>query len=328
MKNFGKSGIENSNINPHEVIVTKNVDHELISKKFLISRFVTGEKIGSQNLFLAAKNLYAGLYYPENVDNLIDKSEDFPDRIDIMKTPLSATPKNIPTEEEFIEIFRRTLTREIDYGECVSEEVREQLAQVMQLSEQTVLWTDGDAAGAPEQDLPGSKEQLHKIASSHFYSKLRQELAQARKVKNSDVLSVIATEGKMKFIPDVTRSFLEKQINTVVIIEDKLNNIIQATDLIKTNGGEAITVFPVWVRQSEYKNKIEKGHNLEESMSENHAIDTINELMNLLKQNNVFAPENKVGAIFDLDGTLSDDKKRKELQINALIAAFQEKGWI
>jgi hypothetical protein len=325
MKNFGEKGIENPEINPQNA---KHADHDLISRKFLISRFATVEKNGSANLYLAAKNLYAALYRQEDIKKLIQKSDKFPDRISTMEAPLSTPPKTIPAEEEFIEVFRKTLTRKIDYGECVSEEARGQLFQAMQLSEQTVIWTDGDNMGIPEQGLPGSKEQFYKIATAQFYNKMRQELARDRNVKRSDVLSVVATEGKMEFIENITKTFLQKQINTVILVEDRLKNIVQATDLIKKHAGEAISVFPVWVRQSEYKDKIEKGKSLEEWVSDFHAINTVGELMDLLKQNNIFVPENKVGSIFDLDGVLSDDKTRKEQQIGALIAAFKEKGWI
>ncbi|EKD33326.1 MAG: hypothetical protein ACD_76C00045G0012 [uncultured bacterium] len=306
---------------------TRHKDYDLIFRKFLISRYATGEKLGSQNLYLAGKNLYASLYHPENIDSLIDLSEKFPDRIDIMKSPLSSKPETIPTEDEFVKEFRKILTRGIDYDKCISEAAREQLSRVAQLSEQTVIWTEGDSAGVPEKGLPGSREQLYKIAGTRIYD-IRKDIAKDRNAKRSDVILIVAEEGKMRFITDVVKSFHEKQISTIIIIEDRLQNIIQAIEMIKKQFGESVDVFPVWVRQSEFKDKTEDGKSLEECLFDYNAIDSISELMMVLDKNNLFSSEHKVGSIFDLDGVLLDDEKRRELQISALVAEFQKNGWI
>ncbi len=305
----------------------KHPDYDLIAEKLLISRGTTIEQFKSPNVYRAAEHLYAALYDPDSIDNLITPSDKFPDRIAVLKKQLTNAPLEIPSKEEFIEKMRHAMVSEVEFGKCFSEEAQHQFRGVMGKSEHTVIWTDGDAEGVPGHDLPGSKEQLKKLAAAQFYNKARREIAQERDVKHTDVLSVVAIEGKMKFIPVIVEKFVEKGIKKIIIIEDRVKNLVQAIDLIKKTNSE-MEIFSVWIRVGQWKNKIEEGRTLEEWSAEFHVIGEISQLGQVLNENNVFKEGVKVGSIFDLDGPLHDDDIRKKLQTEAVIKVLMEKGWI
>jgi hypothetical protein len=302
-------------------------DHNLIASKFLIGKAATKEKYGSPNVYQSALNLYAALYSPEEIDQLVDTSEKYPDRMPILKQRLSVKPEKVPSREEFIEKVRHAMVSEVEFGECLSAEARKQLKIVMDKSEHTVIWTDGDSEGVPVYGLPGSKEQLKKIASAKFYNITRREIALEKDLSRADVLSVVAIEGKMKSIPKIVEKFLEKKIKRIIIIEDRAKNLIEAMELIKQTSSE-IEVFPVWIRSGQWKDKVEIGMDLEDSKKELHAIGDISQLDTILQENNVFEEGIKIGSIFDLDGSLHSDEIRKKLQSEAVIKALIEKGWI
>lgn len=304
---------------------TRHPDYDLIAEKLLISRATTTEQFGSPNVAKAAEHLYASLYEPEEIDQLIMPNEKFPNRMAILKTPLTSSVTNKPSKEEFIAKVRHIMTHEVDFGQCLSLESRQAFLDIMRKSEQTVIWTNGDSKGIPEYNLPGSKEQLSKLAAAQFYNKARREIAHERGIDHKEVLSVVAIEGKMNFIQDIVKKFKDKGVERIFIIEDQMKNLIKAIDLIKKTR-ENMDIFPVWIRQGQFKNKIEPGKTLEEWTKDLHAINDISELLPVLEKNNIF--DKKVGSIFDLDGPLHDDEIRKKIQTKAVIEALQEKGWI
>ncbi len=302
-------------------------DRDLIAEKLLISRATTTERFKSPNVYRAAEHLYAALYHPEDIDSLVEPNDKFPDRLDILKKPLSKNPLTIPSKEEFIAMLRHAMVSEVEFGECLSDDAQSQLRYVMEKSEHTVIWTDGDAEGVSEYDLPGSKEQLKKLAAAQVYNRMRRDIAQERGVDHKDVLSVIAIEGKMKFIPELVEKFKEEEIRRIVIIEDRVKNLVQAMGLIRETAPE-MEVFPIWVRVGQFKDKGEAGKTIDEWEKELHALSDISGLSELLEQNNIFETGIRVASVFDLDGPLHDDDKRKKLQTEAVIRMLGENGWI
>jgi hypothetical protein len=297
--------------------------YDLFSEKLLISRATTTEQFGSPNVYKAAEHLYAALYSPDKIDSLIIPNEKFPDRITVLKKAFAIPSQQIPSKEEFILKVRHAMVSEVNFGECVSAEARQAIFDVMSISEQTVIWTDGDAAGVPEHNLPGTREQLHKIAAAKVFNQMRQDIAAERGNDRRDVLSVVAVEGKMKFIPAIVHNFREKGINKIIIADDRAKNLLAALELIRQT--DDMDTFPVWIRQGMYKNKLEG--RTEEELQSLHPINSIGDLRRLLEENKVFE-NSKVGSIFDFDGVLSDDDKRKELQTKAVYDALKEKGWL
>ncbi|MGK2848548.1 MAG: hypothetical protein ACSLEX_00515 [Minisyncoccota bacterium] len=303
------------------------LDRNLIAEKIIISRAAATERLGSANLHLTAENLYTSLYEPEKTKGLVGSNLKYPDRLAVFGAPLHSQPKKIPSREEFIATVKHAFTRETDFAQCFSGAAREQFCSVVSKSESTVLWTEGDNSGVPEYGLPGSHEQIRKVADAKFFNRIRREIALNRGgVKPSDVLLVVATEGKMKFIPSIVEKFERKGIETVVVVEDRLKNLISASDLIR--GVSDMEIFSVLV--SHYNQAGDHSKNMNEVIIPDsiHVIDSISDLSPFLEMESVFSRGKKVGTIFDMDGVLSDDELRKKLQTKAVIDALRRNGWI
>lgn len=164
------------------------------------------------------------------------------------------------------------------------------------------------------------------MADARFFSRIRREIALNRGgVKPNDVLSVVATEGKMKLIPSIVEKFERRGIEIVVVVEDRLKNLLSASDLIR--GVSDMETFLALV--SHYNKAEDRSKNVDEVVPDSiHVIDGISGLLPLMETNAVFLKNRKVGTIFDMDGVLSDDELRKELQTKAVIDALRRNGWI
>lgn len=305
---------------------TQHPDHDLIAEKILICKAATTEQLGSPNVYQAAKFLYESLYNPEIIKESIAPNKKYPNRMNILMSSLSTKSHAIPSLEEFISKVRHAMTREADYSKCFSEEAKNQFFEVMNKSELTIIWTDGDSLGVPELNLPGSHEQIYRINSAKFFNQIRHEVAKQKGLDHKEVLKIIAIEEKTKSIPQIIDEFVKRKIEKIIIIEDRIKNLGIATRKIKEIK-ETLKVFPVWVKQGQYGNIIENIDN-EEFLKTYHAINNISELSSLLEKNNIFKDNTKIGTIFDMDGVLSNDDLRKSIQIEAVIKALQEKKWI
>lgn len=311
-----------------ERIENRHSDYQLIKDKINACRGAVTEKLGNPNVYQTAQYLYVALYYPEQSAQMITPNKEFPDRLMIFEKPLSVHPLQIPSEEEFIQKMRHAMTQGVDFRKCISEDSKNQLQQVMERSEHTVIWTNGDGIGVPSQGLPGSREQIKRLASAQIFNKFRRQIAEERGIDHKEVLSVVAQEGKMRFIPEIINRFLERGISRVVMVEDRMKNLVVARDIISKENPQ-VEVFPVWIRVDEReRDKYNNGKTLEEWIKEFHAIDNISDLMPILQENNVFEENIKVGSIFDFDGPLNDDYKRKELQIEIVLEILQKNNWI
>lgn len=301
-------------------------DRALIAEKIIISRAIATERLGSANVHLSAENLYAALYEPQKARERANPHPEHPNRLDILGATLHSQPKKIPSREEFVAVVKHALTREIDFGQCFSDVAREQFRSVVGKSEWSVLWTDGDDAGVPEHGLPGSHEQIRKVANAQFFNRIRREIAHDRGgVNPHDVLSVIATEGKIQFIPGLIENFKHKGIETVVIVEDRQKNLIFAADMIHQTSD--IETFLVLIKKDGRPEDDSK--NVDTTIPNAiHLIKDISGLSLLLETNGVFSEGKKVGSIFDMDGVLSDDDIRKRLQTKAVIDALRRHDWI
>ena len=142
-----------------------------------------------------------------------------------------------------------------------------------------------------------------------------------------EVLSLAAIEGKMGLIPDIARKLEANDIRRVVIVEDRLKNLVSAKKAMQ-DAVPSLDVFPVWVRVGMYRNKFESGRENAEWLEWAHAIDTIGGLSTTLESNHVFEDDIPVAVLFDLDGPLHDDDLRKTLQVDAVLAALLRHGWI
>lgn len=300
-------------------------DRNLVAEKIIISRAAATERLGSANIHLTAENLYGSLYEPDKASDLADQNPEYPDRMDVLSAHLHSKPESIPSKEEFIAVVKHALTREVDFKECFSEVAKEQFYNAMAKSEMTVLWTEGDDTGVPERGFPGSHEQIIKVANVGFFNKMRREIAKNRGgVASCEVLSVVATEKKMRFIPKIVEKFERRGVERVVIVEDRLKNLIEAENIIQKLS--KMETFPVLIKKGFLKEN--QGEKFAGTTHALHNLDGIQGLMLLLDAEGVFADNKKIGAIFDMDGVLSDDSVRKKLQADAVIDALKKKGWV
>jgi hypothetical protein len=304
-------------------------DRNTVVDKLQVARASTTEELGSPNVYEAARRLWRLLYDREGAARIVGEEglEKYPDRRDIVSRRLELMPKSIPSEEEFAQAVRYVMTNKVDFGACLSPEAREQFEWVLRRTYTSLIWTDGDEQGVPERGLPGSREQLKKLAAARFYNRLRRDIATERGVDRGEALSVAAIEGKMDLIPEIAARLVERGVQRVVIVEDRLKNLIWAEDSIRLQA-PSLEVFPVWVRVGIYRDEFDKEMGPDESVRWSHAIDDIGQLSQMLEEYAVLEEGIKVAAIFDLDGPLHDDEMRKKLQTQAVMRELLERGWI
>lgn len=314
---------------------TKHPDYDLIAEKILRCRAITAEELGSTNVYQAASYLYDALYHTKLIKEEISPSEKYPDRLTILTQELNLKPQKIPSREEFIEAVRHAMTKEVNFEDCLRKEevgkemknvAEEQMKNLMEQSEKTVIWTDGDTYGVPEK-LPGSKEQFKKIAKASF-QEMRIEIAKKRgpEVARTEVLSVASMEGKMKCIPKIIEEFKTRGIEKIIIIDDLMGNLTRAREEINKISPE-IEVFPIWTRVGRHRDETAEGKTLEQWSDELNAIERIGNLKEKIDENKIFDGR-KVGSIVDLDGPIYDDDKRRGLQTRAVIESMERRGWL
>lgn len=307
--------------------VATHPDYDRIAKKLSAVRRSTTEKHGSPNVYLAAKLLYVSLYDQQEAVKIIPMPEQFPDREEIIRSKLSNVPSHVPTEEEFVSKIRDAMVRETDFSKGLTEETRDQFHRLLTSCEHTVIWTDGDGVGFPDKNLPGSKEQLRKIAANPFNA-MRGEIAKERGVDRGEVMSIVAQEGKMDFIPKMIAYFESRGIKTVILIEDRKKNIEQFLGIVAERDTD-IDIVPILVHKGRHGANIKQDvEAFERARGELNGIDDMSELMAKLSELRTFSEGKKVGAVVDMDGVLLDDDIRIKNQTDAVVKTLIANGWI
>lgn len=320
-----KQFISHNDLNSTKENISDQTEHDLIAKKMLVCRSVTIEKFGSANVFQMAKNLYIALYYSDRAGDFMGASSKYPDRLDILKKKFQSEIRNIPNEDEFIKEIRQALVKRVDFQKCFSKVAQKQFFDVMEKSYFAAIWTKGDNVGFPEVELPGSHEQIFKIAIARFFNQARRKVAQDRGIDHRDVLTIIANEDKMKLLPQLVNKFIEKEIERVIIIDDCINNVVLASNIINKLSSD-IEIFAIWLNHGKNNDEFENiNYKIKKSV---HVMSDISELNSLLKANDVFSGGKRVGSIFDLDGVLFDDDIRRNLQTEAVVRVLKDKNWI
>lgn len=322
-----------NNLSESKNSVEKHPDSEAILKKFWICNFVTQEMFGSQNTYRALEMTWTVLYDMENIDRLeISTSPVFPTRMEDLNKPVNLRNIKVPNKEDFVNKLRRILTREIDYDQAVTPEVKEQLYQLIKRGP-VRIWTEGDTKGIKneEYNFPGSHGQIFKISRAGF-NNLRKRYALENSNKESkidyhDALSVLATEGKINAVTKIVEEFLDKKINNIVLVEDRLKNIEKATEKIEKwlilKGITDVNLSTVLISKKEIENT--KPVTIGEGKF--YKIKEFTQLEKIIKQDESLNI-NFIGSIIDYDGVLSNDKIRQKVVGEKLIEFLSEKHWI
>jgi|GEM_PF-3301641 len=303
--------------------------NDLISEKFNACRGVVSEQLGVTNVHKIAEYFYYSLYQPDKFGELDVKPDPkFPQKLDNLQNPRildESRNKNIPDKEEFIQEIRKAMTRKTDFESCLYEGALEQISNLTKMGP-VIIWTKGDNIGIPEV-APGSHEQVKK-ASAAGIGRLRSQLSRETGRPRKEIISFAGSEDKLANLPEILKSFEEKEINEIVILEDTLKNLVAAAEIAKEAG---FKVTPVWVRQGREKDKTprEPNKNLDDWANDFNAIKNIDELKTKLESLGFSeSNEGKAGYIVDYDGVLSNDKKKQEIQAKMVVDALREKGWI
>jgi len=307
-------------------------DNDLIGKKLEICKFANPANFSFTNNYQMAKNLYAAIFFPKDtqaIAGMISQEDRFPDAFEILSQPISSAVQEVPTEEEFIEKIRHVVEKEVDYSACVIEGAKEILTDLLQKGRSNVIFTSGDHAGVAEHSLPGTKEQLYKIGSLGFFNAMRKQIAQESGRDRKDVLSVVASENKLELLPEVMESLVDKGVRVAIYIDDRLSNLEQAKEILaNTQKDEIIELVPIWLRRGKYKNASNKN---QDEIAEIDEIHDLSEMAGISERNGAIKnalANNEAGFIIDLDEVILDGKKQKKVQLDAIIQALKNKGWI
>lgn len=293
----------------HDTLKTPpiSVYQEALNDKIDACWCINRDKQGIANVYKTAEYLYYSLYLQDQIEEDVQPVESFPGCIDaFVGTPPDIEFDHIPTKDEFMERIIRAMTREVDYESCLFEGALDTLEELTQQGEVTI-WTAGDARGIPEAHLPGSNQQLHKLARAGL-GNVRRTLASKQDRKINDVFRVIADEDK---ISRLLEELPHREVgNTFFVIDDQLKNLKK---VVEGTVGTDIELIPIWVNKSN------------EDPEWCCRIDSITQLPNLLT---TLGDDMKKVFYIDYDDVLSDDKKRSILYKEAIIHALEEQNWI
>lgn len=306
---------------------------KILIEKLSIIRAGVIESVGSENYKEIVRYLYEVLYHSEDVEEIIEDlniedTRKFPDRISILKMPLSMTVKNIPSKEDFIERITRVLAVEPNFEDCVYDGAEEQLENMAYIGP-VRIWTAGDNLGLNDRNgsfISGSRGQLKKISLAGNINEIRNRIGRETGRDRKDVITVAVAENKFQILFQIGKEFQEKGIKIVVIIEDNLDYLIKAEDEIKKMG---LNALPIWIRQGNQKSSIleDTENDLDYYIKKYNVRDSVREISDILRENNI-SIESTPGFIVDYDGVIMNSAKKITVQGNAVIEDLKNNGWI
>ncbi len=293
-------------------------------------RFANPKEFTHTNTYQFAKNLYEVLFRPETSGNVYDRigermRKQFPDGRIFSDHPSGFSVMSAPAEEEFIQEIRMAVTKDADYASCMYDGAPEVLRFLLERGTKTVIFTNGDHVGIPDLDLPGTRQQLYKVAHMKIPNTERRRVAQERNLEHGDVLSIVASENKMEMLPGILKDFYKRGISVVVYVDDRLGNLVEAGHIFDWETF-AMRYYPVWLRQGSHTDKIPSGLGPSEELSSRyHIVEDLRSLPGVFDENE---KRESIGIIVDLDGVLLDDRKTERVVDAAIEKRLTKKGWI
>lgn len=291
----------------------------------------------SPNQAKTAEYFYDSLFNPEELKETLRKEHPNATERDIAKltTPLPSAEKrsNSPVKQAFITRFRRIITSEISFDQTYHPEAIESLKNMLDCGPVSI-WTAGDTLGYAEldQSLPGSKEQLKKMAIGGL-GVLKRDY---KNEKNK--LYVVSHEDKVSELPKIVETFRAQGVNHIVVVDDKVDNLTITRDKISSIDPE-IQISLFWDlhyldREVGYAAtpRTPKGFDgtLKEAANEYDLITvkSIGEVVPKLQEIFGEAGVKNIGFVVDYDDVLTNDGIRVELQQEAVKNWLLDRGWI
>ncbi|MBI2049677.1 hypothetical protein HYT32_02115 [Candidatus Roizmanbacteria bacterium] len=308
---------------------------------------------GVVNQWKTGDIFYDSLFHPDQIDPKILLMIKDKDKL-ILQEPLQAVLKEeVPSKDEFIKKYRHVMTQEVAFEKAYFPGAKDAIKEMLEYGP-AWIWTTGDVHGAEiaSGKLPGSHEQLKRLARGGFGQIKRDLKGKQHK------LGIIADENKLKFLKDVVFASEENHDRQVVIIDDKVQNLMDASSYIRGILLEffSFNIVPILILDRECEKygtpsdnlgKLPRGFQgtVEDAIADANQqgyimgqISSLKELVGELKKGKdgqIFSPEARKTHVFDgaidlrrtafvvdHDDVISIDNERTRLQQEAIL------GWL
>ena len=283
--------------------------NELIELKIDACWCINKRAHGIANMHKIAEYLYSSLYQPDDPE--VPLVEYFPGCIMRFqqRLPLSVVP---PPKEVFIETIKRVMVYDIDYGACLYDNSLVNFQKLFRYG-RVMIWTSGDMYGFPEKNIPGSKQQLHKIKAAGVEAAAREVAVQEGRPL-SQLFSIVAYEDKLVLLSKIFHDMRKRGTRMVVIMDDQLANLLCAREAAaKAN----LKVILCWVSAADANKEVLSKHVV--------TVRNFDTAINYVTNLNVSLP---CEFLVDFDGVIFDDERRSAFHKQAIIDNLKQNNWI
>jgi hypothetical protein len=264
--------------------------------------------------------LYDALFPPQSWD--LDICVSAYDDVTLLQRALPEKARNIPDRALFVRTFRHVMTNRVAFAEAYFTGAVEAVRRMLDRGP-VWIWTSGDVYGVPSLKLPGSYEQLKRVA--------RGGLSSLRKMHPH--LSVAAHEDKMCLLRDITQRAAAQGIGTLVVIDDRVDNLVGAQKLITKSDDSVQRVVLLWARGYEAISR--EGPRLPkdfrgtaEDAIAHYGLMEIRDLTETVPRvQRVLGAQRKIAWIVDHDDVISCDRRRVQLQEDKVIEWLTSEYW-
>lgn len=243
---------------------------------------------------------YNSLYRPDSLE-VATAAEycDYADNRQVISMPVANLPAPLDLKT-FINEASSVLLHHTDYERCLYPGAMDALTVMMNRG-QVVVWTQGVVA-----------EQMAKTVKVGIAEK-RANIAAEKNMSTERRKELLTFGGSLDKLGDIERwadQLVKNGVETIIVVEDRVSNIIAALDILKKKG---INAIPIWVRQGRHGLKSPPEGVKPEDLN---AINSISEFNQQFLEKLV--GDHKCGFLMDLDGVVCDDDIRFEVQSEAL----------
>lgn len=318
-------------------IFEQDVVAKLWAARFVASLLVAEGNEGSPVVNLARTGglFYEALFQPDQLRQELYSQIDPYDLAVLSQNHLPIKAPKMPDKDQFVREFRNVMTG-VPFEEATFPGAVETVQNLLEFGPARI-WTVGDVRGIPTLGLPGSGEQLFKLARLGLNSLRRRSQRQdifleGRRARYFDVT---ASENKIPQLETIVADFEAHGVNTIVVIDDKVVNLRRAETTIRALNPD-IPIMLVWDRESEqFGPPVDRVPKLPPNLSSEEAISQYNlivvdSLKQVLPQIETKIRSNSctpTGSIVDLDDVVINDVRKAECQGTAVLRWLRSREW-